>query len=67
LPFDTGSYPRRIESSVKMNFIIWLDSLPNIIRIVKLWRLHEWGTMREVRNVCKLSVKTVQGYRLLVM
>jgi hypothetical protein len=22
LPFDTGSYPRRIESSVKMNFII---------------------------------------------
>jgi len=50
LPFDIASYPRKVELSVNMNFIISLDSLPNVIRIVKLERLHEWGTLGEVRN-----------------
>jgi len=31
LPFDTALYCRRMESSLKMNFVIWLDCLPNII------------------------------------
>ena len=48
--FDIASYPRKVELSVNMNFIISLDSLPNVFRIVKFERMHEWGTMGEIRN-----------------
>jgi len=61
LPFDIAAYPRKVELSVKMNFIISLDSLTNVIRIVKLEKLHEWGTLGEVRDARKLSLKIVKG------
>ena len=64
LPFYIAAYPGKVELSVKMNFIISLDSLTNVIRIVKLERLHEWGTLREVRNAWKLSLKIVMGCKL---